>query len=95
VAIDCSTSATRSCSCSLPSTRSPAFKLKRSPTCSGSDAKDDPSAALRKARFNLRTELRRLAPEVIANPLPANAYQGEKVVTLDISVVSSDVQEFS
>ena len=55
----------------------------------------DTARALRKVRFNLRGELRRLAPEVTAEPLPGNAYQGEKVVALDTSVVSSDVHEFT
>jgi hypothetical protein len=34
-------------------------------------------------------------PELPADPLPGNAYHGEKVVSLDMSVVSSDVHEFT
>jgi len=59
---------------------------------------DDPPAdifgALRRERFKLRRELRRLAPEVAGDPVPGNELQGEKVVTLDTRVVSSDVHEF-
>jgi hypothetical protein len=59
---------------------------------------DDPPAdifgALRRERFKLRRELRRLAPEVTADPVPGNELQGEKVVALDTQVVSSDVHEF-
>jgi DNA-binding SARP family transcriptional activator len=55
----------------------------------------DPVAALRKVRYNLRQELHRLVPEITVDPVPANAYQGEKVVGLDTSVVTSDVHEFT
>jgi hypothetical protein len=59
------------------------------------DPPGDTGQALRKARFNLRTELRRLVPEVSADPLPGNQNHGEKIVWLDVSVVSSDVHEFT
>ena len=56
---------------------------------------DDLAGALRKERSKLRLALRRLVPELPADPLPGNAYHGEKVVSLDPSVVSSDVHEFT
>jgi hypothetical protein len=58
----------------------------------------DTGRALRKARYNLCTELRRLAPEVTADPadpLPGNQTHGEKFIWLDTSIVSSDVHEFT
>jgi nucleoid-associated protein YgaU/DNA-binding SARP family transcriptional activator len=54
----------------------------------------DPSAALRKRRHRLRDELRRLVPEVMAEPLPWDMNHGERIVTLNPDVVASDVQEF-
>jgi hypothetical protein len=59
------------------------------------DPPADMAAALRKERYDLRKELRRLAPEVVGDPLPGNEYQGEKVIALDTSLVSSDVHEFT
>lgn len=50
---------------------------------------------LRKERYNLRAELRRLVSELAADPLPASQIHGEKVVSLDVSVVASDVHEFT
>ena len=55
----------------------------------------DIAAALRKERHDLRTELRRLVPELAGDPLPGNEYQGEKVIALDPALVSSDVHEFN
>ena len=49
---------------------------------------DDLAGALRKERSKLRLALRRLVPELRADPLPGNAFHGEKVVSLDTSVVS-------
>jgi DNA-binding SARP family transcriptional activator len=52
--------------------------------------------ALRKKRFNLRGELRRLVPALEAvDPLPGNQTHGENIVCLDTSLVSSDVHEFT
>jgi DNA-binding SARP family transcriptional activator len=59
------------------------------------DPPEDISAALRKERFNLRGELRRLVPDLTSDPLPGTATHGEKVVFLDTSVVSSEVHEFT
>ncbi len=59
------------------------------------DPKDDPDTALRKPRFKLRRQLHRLVPEVTADPVPGSASHGEKVVSLDTAVVSSDAQEFT
>src|SRR5205823_5491341 len=56
---------------------------------------DDLAGSLRKERSKLRLALRRLVPELTADPLPGNAYHGEKVVSLDTSVISSDVHEFA
>ncbi|MDQ6670906.1 MAG: hypothetical protein M3069_09185 [Chloroflexota bacterium] len=56
---------------------------------------EDVAGALRKERSKLRLALRRLVPELPADPLPGNAFHGEKVVSLDTSVVSSDVHEFT
>ena len=56
---------------------------------------DDIRAALRKERFMLRGELRRLVPDLSADPLPGNQTHGENVVCLDTSLVSSDVHEFT
>jgi hypothetical protein len=42
----------------------------------------------------LRNELRDLIPEK-ADPVPGNQSHGEKVVSLDTAIVSSDVHEFS
>ena len=95
MAIDCSRSPTRSCSCCLPCTRSLAFEAKPWPTCSGDKVPDDIRAALRKERFMLRGELRRLVPDLAADPLPGNQTHGENVVCLDTSLVSSDVHEFT
>jgi DNA-binding SARP family transcriptional activator len=61
----------------------------------GDKVPDDIRAALRKERFNLRGELRRLVPDLAADPLPGNQTHGENVVCLDTSLVSSDVQEFT
>ena len=55
----------------------------------------DVAAALRKERYYLRQELRRLAPEVAGDPLPGDEAQGEKLVALDTSIASSDVHEFT
>ena len=55
----------------------------------------DPPGDLRKKRSKLRLKLRRLVPDLPADPLPGDAYKGEKVVLLDTSVVSSDVHEFT
>ena len=53
---------------------------------------NDVARPLRKERYNnLRAELRRLVPELTADPLPASQIHGEKVVSLDVSVVASDV----
>ena len=54
----------------------------------------DPSRALRKRRQRLRDELRRLAPEVTAEPLPQDMKHGQRIVTWNPDVVASDVQEF-
>jgi DNA-binding SARP family transcriptional activator len=54
----------------------------------------DPAGSVRKERSKLRLALRRLVPDLPADPLPGNAYHGEKVVTLDTSIVASDVHEF-
>jgi len=58
------------------------------------DVPADPAAALRKERYVLRNELRDLIPEK-ADPVPGNQSHGEKVVSLDTAIVSSDVHEFS
>jgi hypothetical protein len=58
------------------------------------EARADPPGDLRKKRSKLRLKLRRLVPDLPADPLPGDAYKGEKVVLLDTSVVSSDVHEF-
>jgi hypothetical protein len=59
------------------------------------DPPADIAAALRKERYDLRKELRRLVPELAGDPLPGNEYQGEKVVAMDMAIVSSDVHEFT
>src|SRR6185312_3801607 len=59
------------------------------------DCPADVAAALRKERYDLRKELRRLVPELVGDPLPGNEYQGEKVIALDTDLVSSDVHEFT
>ena len=56
---------------------------------------NDVARPLRKEGYNLRAELRRLVPELTADPLPASQIHGEKVVSLDVSVVASDVHEFT
>jgi hypothetical protein len=57
---------------------------------------NDVARPLRKERYNnLRAELRRLVPELTADPLPASQIHGEKVVSLDVSVIASDVHEFT
>jgi DNA-binding SARP family transcriptional activator len=61
----------------------------------GDKVPDDIRAALRKERFMLRGELRRLVPDLAADPLPGNQTHGENVVCLDTSLVSSDVHEFT
>jgi hypothetical protein len=59
------------------------------------DVRPDPGGDLRKERSKLRLKLRQLVPDLPADPLPGDAYKGEKVVTLDTTVVSSDVHEFT
>jgi hypothetical protein len=59
------------------------------------EARADPAGDLRKERSKLRLTLRRLVPDLPADPLPGDAHKGEKVITLDTSVVSSDVHEFT
>ena len=59
------------------------------------EARADPPGDLRKKRSKLRLKLRRLVPDLPADPLPGDAYKGEKVVLLDTWVVSSDVHEFA
>jgi hypothetical protein len=54
----------------------------------------DPSNAIRKRRYRLREELRKLAPEVKGEPLPWDMNHGERIVTLNPDIVASDVQEF-
>ena len=56
---------------------------------------NDVARPLRKERYNLRAELRRLVPELTADPLPASQIHCEKVVSLDVSVVASDVHAFT
>jgi hypothetical protein len=52
--------------------------------------------ALRKKRHELRVQLRQLAPELASlDPVPGNQIHGEKEVVLDISIVASDVHEFT
>jgi len=58
------------------------------------EARADLPGDLRKKRSKLRLKLRRLVPDLPVDPLPGDAYKGEKVVLLDTSVVSSDVHEF-
>jgi hypothetical protein len=48
------------------------------------------AAAAQRERYNPRAELRRLVPELTASQI-----QGEKVVLLDVSVIASDVHEFT
>src|SRR5579859_6626529 len=54
----------------------------------------DPERALRVRRHRLRKELRASIPGLSAEPLPGDAAHGERVVSLDPEVVSSDVHEF-
>src|SRR5262249_5603862 len=54
----------------------------------------DLAASLRKERFKLRKDLRRVAPELPGDPLPGDEYQGEKLIALDLAIASSDVHEF-
>jgi len=61
----------------------------------GDTVPDDIAGALRKERSKVRLALRRLVPELGADPLPGNASHGEKVVVLNTSVVASDVHEFT
>jgi two-component SAPR family response regulator len=56
---------------------------------------NDVARPLRKERYNLRAELRRLVSELTADSLPASQIHGENVVSLDVSVVASDVHEFT
>jgi hypothetical protein len=60
---------------------------------------DDPvvdnNAALRRERYKLRKDLRRLVLEVTADPVPGDEAQGEAIVTLDPEVMASDVHEFT
>jgi hypothetical protein len=53
------------------------------------------AAAAQRERSNLRADLRRLEPELTADPLPASQIQGEKVDSVDVSVIASDVHEFT
>ena len=56
----------------------------------------DVARALRKERFDLRSELRRQVPELSsADPVPGNQIHGQKVVWLDTALVASDVHEFT
>jgi LysM repeat protein len=56
----------------------------------------NPARALRGRRFDLRTELHQLVPELgDADPVPARQFHGDKVITLDTSLVASDVHEFA
>jgi DNA-binding SARP family transcriptional activator len=54
----------------------------------------DPAGALRKERHKVRSELRRVAPE-LPDPIPGNQSHSDKVIALDASVVTSDVHEFT
>ena len=54
----------------------------------------DPSAALRKRRYRLRDELRRAVPELQGDPFPRDMSHGERLVTMNPDVISSDVHEF-
>jgi hypothetical protein len=56
---------------------------------------NDVARPLRKESATTCAELRRLVPELTADPLPASQIQGEKVVSLDVSVIASDVHEFT
>ena len=47
-----------------------------------------------RGEYTTLLKLRRLVPDLPADPLPGDACNGEKVVLLDTSVVSSDVHEF-
>jgi len=54
----------------------------------------DGRRALRQRCFRLRRALRREVPDLKGDPLPADASHGERVVSLDSTLVSSDVHEF-
>jgi hypothetical protein len=54
----------------------------------------DPSAALRKRRYRQRDELRRAVPDLNGDPFPGDMSHGERVVTMNPDVISSDVHEF-
>lgn len=54
----------------------------------------DARRALRQRCFRLRRALRRQVPDLRGDPLPADASHGERVVSLDSTLVSSDVHEF-
>jgi len=54
----------------------------------------DARRALRQRCFRLRRALRRQVPDLKGDPLPADASHGERVVSLDSTLVSSDVHEF-
>jgi nucleoid-associated protein YgaU len=57
----------------------------------------NPPSALRVRRFDLRTELRQLVPELgsVDDPVPAKQFHTEKVTSLDPRLVASDVHEFT
>ena len=54
----------------------------------------DASAALRKRRYRLRDELRRAVPDLQGDPFPGDMSHGERLVTMNPDVISSDVHEF-
>jgi len=54
----------------------------------------DGRRALRQRCFRRRRALRREVPDLKGDPLPADASHGERVVSLDSTLVSSDVHEF-
>src|SRR5207253_10186922 len=54
----------------------------------------DPSAALRKRRYRLRDDLRRAVSDLSGDPFPADMSHGERVVTMNPDLISSDVHEF-
>ncbi len=58
------------------------------------DGPSNPNGALRKRRFRVRDDLRRMVPEVTADPLPGDPSHGERVVALNVDVIASDVHEF-
>jgi LysM domain/Bacterial transcriptional activator domain len=61
----------------------------------GEETPKDPARALRQRRWRGREELRRLAPDIVGEPMPTDASRGtSQVYALNPAVVASDVHHF-